>query len=157
MGNFVNSQIQKTTKALNKKGQLKGKEQKGSCLHFKITSKGKKKGMIDYYENYGICRMCQGKINYEIPETGADIDAVIQPMKDMNDTNKYLAVASDAGDETVKFYSRFGVMLNMYKKPTKKMYKIVQKQSEVGNKKNKNKNKNGGGTNSSNYGSWGIS
>ena len=72
-------------------------------------------------------------------------------MKEMNNHNKFTSVATNSGDQMIDYFGQFGVMLESYKKNTKKVRNVAEKQ---GNVKNKKKNRNGS-NGSSQYGSWG--
>lgn len=150
--------VLKVTKSIDKKGRLKGSNKKetkvlkGLCPHHRINKNGKVKPTIFSNDGeYCICTMCGAKFPAKF-FTNDEIKTLVNDMKEMNNQNKYTAVATNSGDNMVDFFSQFGVMLQSYKKNTKKLRNVAEKQ---GNVRNKKKNKNGGGNGSSMYGSWG--
>ena len=148
------------TKACTKKGKLKGDSKKktktliGICPHHKLNKKGKIKPTIFSNDGeYCICSMCGEKFPGSFYNND-QLSQIIGDMKELNNQNKYTSVAINAGDQTVDFFAQMGVMLNSYKKNSKKVRNVAERQGSV--KKKKNKNRGGGnGSGSSMYGSWG--
>lgn len=146
--------VMTVTKALNKKGRLKGKNKKetkmlkGICPHNKLNKRGHLKPTIFSTDGqYAICTMCGAK--FPIPLYKVDeIDEIVGNMKELNNQNKYSAVSSNAGDQTSEYFANMGAMLQTYAKTSKKLRNVVAKQDSVKKKKNKNR----GG--SSMYGTW---
>ena len=146
----------KVTKAINKKGRLKGhnkKEKKalrGACPHHKINKHGKIRPTIFSNDGeYCICTMCGQRFPAKF-YSKQDMKDIVDQMKEFNNQNKYTAVAINAGDNMVDFFCNIGVSLESYVKNAMKAKNVAEKQGNVKDKK-KNKNRNG----SSMYGSWG--
>ena len=147
--------VMKVTKSINKKGKLKGhnkketKMLKGICPHHRINKHGKVKPTIFSNDGeYCICTMCGAKFPAKF-FTNDEIKTLVNDMEEMNNQNKFTSVATNSGDQMVDFFGQFGVMLQNYKKNTKKLRNVAEKQGNVRNKKNRN------AENSSMYGSWG--
>lgn len=147
--------VEMVSKCVNKKGRLKGKNKKetkvliGSCPHHRYNKHGKIKPTIFSNDGeYCICTMCGAKFPASFYSNG-EIGSIVGAMRQMNDQNKFTAVATNAGNEMNDYFSQFGVMLQYYKKNTKKLRNVAEKQGRVKDKKKRNNN------GSSMYGSWG--
>ena len=151
--------VMKVTKSLNKKGKLKGNTKKetktliGVCTHHKLNKKGRVKPTIFSNDGeYCICTMCGKKLPAKF-YTNQEIGDIVGEMEMLNNQNKYTSVAINAGDKTVDYFCQMGSMLTSYKKNSKKVRNVAEKQNNV---KTKKKGKgNNGGNGSSMYGSWG--
>lgn len=153
---FVTDPVAVVTKYRNKKGDLKGKNKKetkmlkGICPHNCYSKKGKKKPTI-FNNNDGtcICTMCGEKFPAKFYDN-QELGNIVGDMKTLNNQAKYIATASDAGNDTVKFFSEVGVNLVNYKKYYKRVRKYVSTHDRIKNKKKKKQT-----AGSSQYGSWG--
>lgn len=150
-----NQIVLQTTRAITKKGKLKGKNKKetkvlrAACPHHKFNKHGKLKNTIWNNDGeYCVCTLCNKKFPASF-FSDDNIDNVVEGMEELNNQNKFTAVATNAGDDAVKFYAETGVILSKYKKMSKKTKSLAEKQSRVKNKKKKNRY-----TGSSMYGSW---
>lgn len=151
----TNSVVMQTTKAINKKGKLKGKNKKetkvlrNACPHHRINKHGKLKSTIWTNESeYCVCTLCNKKFPAHFFKD-EEIDTVVEGIEELNNQNKFTAVSTNAGEDAVKYYAQMGVMLGKYRKMSKKTKALAEKQNNVHKKKNKNRN-----TGSSMYGSW---
>lgn len=151
--------VVQTTKALTKKGKLKGKNKKETkvlramCPHHKINKHGKLKPTIwitkgDDGIAYSICTLCNKKFPAHF-FSDDEIADIVENMELLNNQNKFSAVATNAGDDTVKFFAQEGVILSKYKKLSKKTRNLAKKQSSIYKKRKKDKNQG-----SFKYGSW---
>ena len=147
--------VEQISKNVNKKGRIKGKNKRetkaliGMCPHHKYNKNGKLKPTIFSNDGeYCICSMCGAKFPASFYKN-EEIGEIIGEMKVLNNQNKFSAVATNAGTEMNDFFAQFGVMLQHYKKNSKKVRNVAEKQGRV---KEKKKQHNGG---SSMYGSWG--
>ena len=155
----ANKMVMKVTKSLNKKGKLKGSNKKetktliGICPHHKFNKKGKVKPTIFSNDGeYCICTLCSKKFPAKF-YSNQEIGDIVGEMEMLNNQNKYTSVAINAGDATTEYFCNVGAILTSYKKNSKKVRNVAEKQ---GNVKKKKKNSNGGnGNGSSMYGSWG--
>ena len=147
--------LRRYTNAINKKGELKGSNKKetkslrGGCVHHKYNKHGNPKATI--FINDGStcnCTLCKGSFPAVFYDNKS-IHDIVDEMVELNNHNKYIAVASNAGEEVVEYFSMIGSMLAFYPKNSKKVRNVAQKQDNV---KKKKKHHNGGG--SSAYGSW---
>lgn len=143
------------TKNINKKGHLKGKNKKetrvlvGMCVHHRINKHGKLKPTIfNNGDGYCICTVCGAKFKTQFYEN-KDLGDVLGDMKLLNNQSKYMATAINAGDQTIDYFARVGVMLEDYKKTYKKVRAVAQKQGNVRSRKKHTQ------SGSSAYGSWG--
>lgn len=146
--------VMQVTKSLNKKGKLKGKNKKetkmlkGMCPHHKLNKHGKVKPTI--FSNDGeslICELCGARFPGHF-FSNSEIKEIVEDMEVLNNQNKFMAVAIGAGEGTVDFFAQMGVALKSYKKNSKKLRNVAEKQNKV-----KKKSKSASG--SANYGSWG--
>lgn len=151
-------QVSKLTKCLNKKGELRGSNKKetkmlkGICVHHKYNKNGKLKStLFNNGDEYCLCTMCGQKVLPKFYEKD-EVKDNVKAMKEMTNQLKFMAVATNSGENMVNYFCECGAMLQSYKKNAMKLTTIAKKQ---GNVKNKKKNKNGGGSGSSQYGSWG--
>lgn len=154
--NRKNGPVQMVTRAINKKGRLKGKNKKetkmlkASCPHHRYNKKGKLKPTI-FNNNDGtcICTMCGGKFPAKFYDND-QLGQIVGDMRTLNEQSKYMAVATGSGDSTVEYFSQTGAILSKYKKAYKKVRSFADKQSNIKNKKKKKV-----ATGSSQYGGWG--
>ena len=146
--------LRRLTKNTNKHGEIKGKNKKdtkrlrATCLHHKVNKHNKPKATI--FSNDGEfcnCLMCKASFPAKF-YSNQEISERLDDMIEMNEQCKYIAVATGAGDDIVNYYVQLNVLLSSYKKNTKKLRDIAEKQDRVGKKKKHNR----GG--SSAYGSW---
>lgn len=145
----------KTTKALNKKGIIKGSNKKetktleGMCASHKINKKGKVVPQMRTSNNYCYSTMVKGvkfPANFYSKE---ELKDVLKNMEMLNEQSKFTAVAINAGEEMVDFFASIGIMLKFYKKNYKKIRKVAEKQGAI-----KNKKKKGYGRTTDTYGTW---
>ena len=149
-----NKSVVKITKALTKKGKLKGNNKKETkmlkhiCPHHKINKKGKVVPTIFNNGDYCVCTMCKHKFPASF-YTNDEYDEAIGTMTEMNDQAKFMSVATNAGDNMVDYFANMGAMLGTFKKNAKKLRNVAEKQGSVKQKKKKHNQ------GSSMYGSWG--
>lgn len=148
----------KVNNSLNKKGRLKGKNKRetkilrGICPHHRINKKGNIKPATFIHDDKCNCLMCKSRFRYE-PYTNEEIHDIVDPLIELNNFNKFAAIATNAGDSMNDFFANVGAELEFYVKNSKKVRNLAQKQDAVKGKRNKkNKNRYNG---SSSYGSWG--
>lgn len=150
-----NSVVMNITRNVNKKGKLKGKNKKetkflkASCPHNKITKSGKLKSTVSINDNYCICELCGKRFPASFYDD-SEIKNVVNSMIELNNQNKFTATAANCGEETVKYFSNMGVILDSYKKRSKKTRNLAKKTSAMKKKKHGNNN------NYNSYGSWGT-
>lgn len=153
------SPIQKVTESLNKRGRIKGASKKetralkGLCVHHKFNKKGKLRAdIINDGNGECTCLMCE----YSFPAKLLSHEKVIDSIDEMirlNNQSKFMAVAVDAGDETIKYFATMGVQLMNYRKTYLKLKNIAERQENI-KKGKKGKGKNNYGVGSTNYGGW---
>ena len=147
--------VNRYTKALNKKGVLKGRNKKetralvGGCPHHKLNKHGKVKPTIFIKDgDTCVCTMCGAEFRAHFFNNNDQRD-IIDPMIELNNHNKYISNATNAGDEASEYFSQVGVLLSSYYKNSKKVRNVAEKQDSV---KKKKKHNNRGG--SSAFGTW---
>ena len=151
-----NKILSRYTNALNKKGVLKGRNKKetralkGGCPHHRINKHGKVKSSIIIKDGTTcVCTMCGAEFPAVFYNNNS-INDIVDNMIELNNHNKFIAVAANAGDEMIELFSQTGVILQSYKKASKKNRNLAEKQDNVKKKNNKHNNRNG----SSALGSW---
>ena len=151
----VDNVTNKVSKSITKNGKIKGRNKKETktlkalCTHHRRNKHGKLKAMIFSPDGENcVCPACKGKFPASF-YSNDDIKDTITPIEELNQQNKYTAVAINAGNETINFFCQFEVMLKHYPKMAKKVRNVAEKQGQVKDKKNKNR-----GKGSSMYGSW---
>lgn len=154
--NKKNGPVQMVTRAVNKKGELKGKNKKETkalkaiCPHHRYNKKGKlKPTFFMNQDGTCICTMCGARFRTNFYNND-EIGQIVGDMKSVNEQAKFISVAAGLGEKTTEYFSQFGGLLSKYKKTYKKARNIASKQDQISNKKKK-KNRTG----SSQYGSWG--
>ena len=147
--------VVEVTKAINKKGKLKGKNKKetktlkGICPHHKITKRGRIKPTIFINsDEYAICTLCKHRFPTRFLDDD-QLDERIDAMEELNDMNKFAAVATNSGDSMSDYFSNMGAMFTTYKKNSKKLRAVGRKRDKIQKKKKQQR------TGSSMYGSWG--
>lgn len=145
----------KCTKALNKKGLIKGSSKKetktleGMCASHKINKKGKVVPQIKAANGYCYSTMVRGvkfPANFYSKD---DLKEEIKKMEMLNEQAKFMAVATNAGEDMVDYFASIGIMLKFYKKNYKRIKKVAEKQGAI-----KNKKKKGYGRTTDSYGTW---
>lgn len=147
--------VEAVTKAINKKGEIKGKNKKETkmlkaiCPHHKYNKHGKLKPTI-YNDSKGscYCRLCGQKFPSKLLEL-SEVKDMVEGLEELNSQAKFTSVAIGAGASTVEYYAQLGAALSTYKKSYGKLKEVAERQNKVKTKKNK---KNSGGSNQ--YGSW---
>ena len=147
--------VEQISKNVSKKGRIKGKNKKetkaliGMCPHHKYNKNGKLKPTIFSNDGeYCIGAMCGAKFPASFYKN-EEIGEIVAEMKQINNQNKFTAVATNAGNEMNDYFAQMGVMLQYYKKNSKKVRNVAEKQGRVKEKKKKQS------SGSSMYGSWG--
>lgn len=150
--------VYQTTKALNKKGKIKGKNKKetralkGGCCHHIYNKKMKlKPNIFRTGDEYAICNGCGARFPVKVFEDD-ELNARINSFEEMNNQAKYISVAAGAGNEIAEYFSHVGVAIKPFKKAYKKIRNLAQKKQAI-NKKRKKGNKHFGGG-SAQYGTW---
>ena len=145
----------KTTKALNKKGVIKGNSKKetktlrGMCASHKINKKGKVIPQIKPENGFCYSKMVEGvKFPADFYDN-EELKEIIKNMKTLNEQSKFMSVAINAGEEIVDFFASVGIMLEFYKRNYKRIMKVAKKQGAM-----KNKKKKGYGRTTDSYGTW---
>lgn len=147
--------IRVTTDSLNKKGKIKGKNKKeervkrGACVHHKYNKKNKVKPDCDNEKGKCHCRMCDARFRHK-PYSDDEVVKNLNPVKEMNNQLKFVAVATNAGPEAIRYASQLGAMLECFRKNYKAVISIAIKQDRVKKKGKKNKSNSG----SAALGSW---
>lgn len=154
------SPIQKVTDSLNKRGQIKGNTKKetralkGLCVHHKLNKKGKVKPDISNHGNGECsCNMCEHTFSAKIPSHDKVVETIDEMIR-LNNQAKFMAVAVDSGDETIKYFAAMGVQLMNYRKTYEKLKNVAERQENIKKGKNKGKGRNDFNGGSTNYGSW---
>lgn len=139
--------LELTTKHVNKKGEIKGKDKKetnllkGACLHHTISKSGKKiKARLDVDGEYCTCRMCKEKMRKSF-YTDNEINEVMVPAKQFVSQLKMMTAAIGADLPTQRRVVSIALGLNEAPKIYKKEREIAEKQEKKGKKK-KNKDRN---------------
>ena len=140
----------------NKHGKIRGKTKKqtkvlrGACVHHTLNNKGKVKPTIT---NDGkqtcTCRMCGASFKGR-PYNKEEVVNKFKGAKEVVNQAKYLAVAVNAGNDAIRFFSEMGSMLELAPKNYRKIGSIAEKAESVRNKKKKKKN----GSDFSSMGGW---
>ena len=140
----------------NKHGKIKGKNKKqtrtlvGACPHHTLNKNGKIKPILS---NDGkqtcTCRACGASFKGH-PYSGEDVKRMAKGTKELVNQLKYLSVAVNAGNETVRFACELGSMLEHLPSVYKNVKQIAEKAEAVKNKKKKKKSN----SNFSNVGGW---
>lgn len=149
--------VMQISKSVTKKGKLKGHNKKETkvlramCPHHKLNKHGKLKATIWVNDGeYCVCTLCNKKFPGNFYEEN-EISKIVNEMEELNNQNKFSAVATNAGEDAIRFFAESGVMLSKYKKMSKKTKNLAAKQNSMKNKKKNGRNYGG----SSMYGSWG--
>jgi len=142
---------------LTKHGKIKGNNKRetlillGACIHHTQNSKGKLKPTVWNPDGRTCkCRMCKYEWGGEIltkDKMKKEIEETILPFVNQY---KYLAVASNAGAEAVKYGSELGSMLMVFPNNYNKIAKVVKKKESV----KKKKSSGGGDKYNSSLGGW---
>lgn len=142
------------TEHVTKKGKLKANNNKdrkvlrGACVHHIITNKGKLRATV---ANNGkrecYCRICDRKFP-TTPYEDVKLDETIGGVRDLNNQAKFMNTAIGGGQESQRYFSEFGSMLELYKGRYQKLIKVAKKMDGL---KNKKKKKSSAG---STFGSW---
>lgn len=142
------------TEHVTKKGRLKANNKKdykvlrGACVHHVITRKGRLRATVS---NNGkrecYCRICDRKFP-TTPYEDVQLDNTIGGMRDLNNQSKFMNTAIGGGQESQRFFSEFGSMIELYKGRYQKLLKVAKKAD--GLKKKKKKRTSAGST----FGSW---
>lgn len=145
------------SKALNKKGKIKGKNKKETkyleraCTHHYINKKGKEKPA--YFNNSNgecICELCGRSFQTKI-DTKEDVRNKLEAARSLADQAAAVAVAGHLGEKAVDKFVNLKVLLAEFPKDYSRTMKAISKADNI--KKKKKKNNNGGGG-SSQYGGW---
>lgn len=151
------SLVATVTNKLNKHGEIKGDNKKETknlramCPHHKYNKKGKIKPTV-YNDGNGTitCTMCNAKIPTHVLNSD-ELGKITGKFKTVLDQARYMAQASDLGNETQQFLARLSVDTAQFTKTYGKIRHVVER-SENMKKKNKKNHNNASGSN--NYGSW---
>lgn len=147
------------SKNLTGKGKIKGKNKKetktlrGLCPHHKVTKKGKIRpqffmgGTNENGQPMLYCKMCGEAFRAPFFDND-EIYQIVDQIKELNNQNKFSAVATNAGQKTISYFCNFGVMLQSYPKLAKKLRNVAEKSGKM--KKKKRTQEYG----SAKYGSW---
>ena len=146
-------QIKKVSENLNKRGRIKGKNKKetkmlkDACMHHVYKRNGKLKPIVFRNEDYLICRGCAKRI---IPKVFSmeDIKDRYHAWDEVVQNGKYVAAATNAGQEAANILCEAATVDRLTVKTMKKLNKVANKQNQIKRKKKQ-------GSNSSKYyGSW---
>jgi len=143
------------SRSTTKKGLLKGKNKKETknlraiCPHHKITKNGNIKKMLEVSNDYCICLMCGARFPASLFKND-EIEEIVGDMKELNNQAKFLATATNAGNQMNDYFAEMGARLRTYKKNVIKVRNVADRQQNV-KKKNKKRDSYG----SSQYGKWG--
>jgi hypothetical protein len=145
------------SKALNKKGKIKGKNKKETkylnraCTHHYINKKGKEKPAIFNNSNGEcICELC-GRSFQTKPETKEEVRNKLESALSLANQVTFAAVAGHLGEKAVDKFVNLKVLLEEFPKDYSRTMKAVSKEDNI---KKKKKKKNNGGGGSSQYGDW---
>lgn len=143
------------TEHLSKKGRLKASDKKqerilrGACVHHMINKAGKLKPTVS---NNGkrecFCRICRSSFS-TVPYDDGTVSNVVSEMKGLNNQAKFMITAIGGGNESQRFFSELGSMLEMYPSRYVKVLKVAKKADGIRRKKKKKKS-----SGASSYGSW---
>lgn len=142
------------TEHVTKKGRLKAANKKdykvlrGACVHHTISNKGKLRATVS---NDGkgqcYCRICDRSFPTATYKDKV-LDATIGGMRDLNNQAKFINTAIGGGQESQRYFSEFGSMIELYRGRYEKLLKVAEKVD--GLKKKKRKKTSAGST----FGSW---
>ena len=109
--------ILKVSKYVDKKGRLKANSKKetkalrGLCPHHRLNKHGNMKSTIFNNDGeYCICTMCKAKFPADFYKDD-EIDTLVKGMKELNNQNKFTAVATNSGENMIDYFCGFGSML----------------------------------------------
>jgi hypothetical protein len=146
------------SKAINKKGKIKGKNKKETkfllraCAHHRINRKGKlKPAFINNSNGKCVCELC-GQSFPTKPATKAEIREMIQPVMESLNQATAVVVAGNLGDKAANRFVELKVALAEFPKYYSRTMKAISKADNIKKKKKNNGGDNGGG--SSQYGGW---
>ena len=112
--------LEMVSKAVNKKGKLKGKNKKETrglkaiCPHNRYNKKGKMRPtIVNNNDGTCTCALCGATFSTKIYK-GDMLKDAIQPFKALNDQAKYMAAASGAGAKAIDYFAQTGAMLANY-------------------------------------------
>lgn len=144
------------TKAMNKKGKIKGKNKKETkylmraCTHHYYNRKGKlKPAYINDSNGSCVCELCGRKFPTK-PETKAEVKDRVSPVLGLVNQFVTVSVAGDLGEKAIDTGVNLKVLLEEFPKHYSRAMKAVSKADNI----KKKKNNNGGGGGSSQYGGW---
>ena len=148
-------------KHVTKKGKIKGKNKaetkllRTSCCHHRYNNKGHLKQTTipirtDDGETHFICRRCGCEFTPTV-YTKKDVKEAIIPVIDILENDKFIAAATNSGQNVISYLVQTEVAIKKLPKVNKKLAKIASRRSDI---KNKKKNRNTYSSNS--YGSWSI-
>lgn len=143
----------------NKHGVIRGKTKqmtkdlKNSCVHHKVTKKGKIRGKLQPSDvpGYLYCPLCDSLVPVEFA-TKEDIDEKFGSASELLSQSLYFAQALNAGEGVIRDLAETNIRLNRSKKTVKKLTKMARKTDNISGGKSKKEKKN---VTSSTFGSWG--
>lgn len=158
----ASSALQQTSRAVNKKGKLKGRNKqdtkrlKAICPHNRIT---KKNDIVETYritegkdgQPWCICTQCGAKFLAGYYET-KEMKAIIKETKMVIENAKFLATAVNGEPKVIDKLASINSELDWVIKTSKKLTNIAKYQDDIKKNKKKNKNKGYGG---GSLGHWG--
>ena len=143
------------TEHVGKKGRIKANNKKdykvlrGACVHHVLTNKGKLRATV---QNNGkrecYCRLCDRTFP-TTPYEDKVLDTTLAGVRGLNNQAKFMNTAIGGGQESQRFFSEFGSMLELYKGRYEKLLKVAKKADGL-KKKSKKKKTSAGST----FGSW---
>ena len=148
--------IQVHTDALNKHGELKGRNKKetkllqATCCHHKLGKHGKIKMRVNPDQQAGMahCTMCGHDFRIE-PYTKEQRNEVINNFIELVDQTKYFAMASRVSEANIRQLAEASIVAEITRKINKKTTKAVVKQNNIDKKSRKNRS-------TSTLGNWRI-
>ncbi len=147
--------IAEQTRAVKKNGKLKGKNKKETkimkmrCMHHVYDKKDRVKPTVKPYKGHLICTMCKQDIVTEF-YSKAYVKKSVEPVMDIVQQAKYLAVACNTSNETISFISDLSVQLGLLPKTYDRLVDLGSTQGKS-KKKKKEKDEWAG---SRSYGNW---
>ena len=151
----TNKAVSAVSKALNKKGKIKGKNKKETkylkraCVHHYYTRKGKlKAAFFNNSQGECICEICGRSFPTKL-ETKDNVRASIETVLGLANQAAVAATSASLGEKAVDKFVNLKVLLEEFPKDYTRTMKAISKEDNI---KKKKKNNNGGG--SSQYGGW---
>ena len=149
--------ISTISKAINKKGKIKGKNKKETkyleraCLHHYYNKKGKLKAAIVNNDNgLCVCELCGRSFSTKL-RSKDDVRNIFEDGLSIVNQAAYAATSAHLGEEAIDKMVKLKVLIEEFPKDYSRIFKAVSKEESINNKKKKHNNS---GNGSNQYGNW---